>query len=188
MAETKARTSQDSARPAPAAHEVIADTHDSARSAGPPAYEENAVEMLASKILVDWLRNRQQLLVPLTIDFQKLEPAQAQMLIAAAAAAALAEGTQDGSTHERAVSAIGMLGATEEQKGLLGAAIDRPSPLPEWLAKVEDVQSGALVYAVSLLAVDRRKLVNRYYLRYLAARLQLPKDLARSLEQRFRSG
>jgi uncharacterized membrane protein YebE (DUF533 family) len=50
---------------------------------------------------------------------------------------------------------------------------------------VPDVKSGAIVYAASLLAIDRRKRVNRYYLRYLAARLQLPRDLAENIEQRF---
>jgi uncharacterized membrane protein YebE (DUF533 family) len=50
---------------------------------------------------------------------------------------------------------------------------------------VHDVQTGALVYAASLMAVDRRQPVNRYYLRYLAARLQLSEELAGSLEQRY---
>jgi uncharacterized membrane protein YebE (DUF533 family) len=55
------------------------------------------------------------------------------------------------------------------------------------LTAVPDVQAGARVYAASLLSIDRRKPVNRHYLRYLAARLQLPRELAHSLEQRFRA-
>jgi uncharacterized membrane protein YebE (DUF533 family) len=37
------------------------------------------------------------------------------------------------------------------------------------------------------MAIDQRKPVNRHYLRYLAARLQLSEELVGSLEQRFRS-
>jgi uncharacterized membrane protein YebE (DUF533 family) len=37
------------------------------------------------------------------------------------------------------------------------------------------------------MAVDQRKPVNRFYLRYLAARLQLSDELVASLEQRYRS-
>jgi uncharacterized membrane protein YebE (DUF533 family) len=37
------------------------------------------------------------------------------------------------------------------------------------------------------MAVDHRKPVNRYYLKYLGARLQLSDELVDSLEQRFRS-
>ena len=61
-----------------------------------------------------------------------------------------------------------------------------PRHVPVLLAEVRDVQTAALVYAASLMAVDRRQPVNRYYLRYLAARLQLSDELAKSLEQRYR--
>ncbi len=54
------------------------------------------------------------------------------------------------------------------------------------LSNVRDVRVAAMVYAASLLAIDRRKLVNRHFVRYLAARLDLSSQLARSLEQRFR--
>jgi uncharacterized membrane protein YebE (DUF533 family) len=75
--------------------------------------------------------------------------------------------------------------AAEAQHAMLEATIGHAKSLHEVLEGVPDVQAGALVYAASLLAVDRRKRVNRYYLRYLAARLQLPRDLVRSLEKRF---
>jgi uncharacterized membrane protein YebE (DUF533 family) len=168
--------------------ETQSDADEAAREAGPAEHDESMVEVLASKILVDWLRNRRQLLVPLTIDLQKLEAAQVGTLIDAVAAAAQAEGAQDGSERERASAALQLLRPSEEHSGMLAAALERRKPLSAILSAVKDVQAGALVYAVSLLAVDRRKLVNRHYLRYLAARLQLPRDLARNLEQRFRAG
>jgi uncharacterized membrane protein YebE (DUF533 family) len=74
-----------------------------------------------------------------------------------------------------------------DQRALLDAALAQPKPLNELLREVRDVRAAALVYAASLMAVDRRKPVNRYYLRYLAARLQLSEEMVGSLEQRFRS-
>jgi uncharacterized membrane protein YebE (DUF533 family) len=163
------------------------DTEEAARAAGPAEHDESVVEVLAAKILIDWLRNRQQLLVPFTIDFQKLDAGQVDVLIQAMLAAAQADGTVDGKERARVESAVQILNAGEAQRSRLTAMLDQPRPLAQVLSDVQDVQTGALVYAASLLAIDRRKLVNRQYLRYLAARLQLPKDLTRSLEQRFRS-
>jgi uncharacterized membrane protein YebE (DUF533 family) len=107
------------------------------------------------------------------------------MLILAMIVAAQADGTVDGKERERVRAALERVNATAAQLADLDAALDQPKPLAFALADVKDVQTGAIVYAASLLAIDRRKLVNRQYLRYLATRLQLPKDLARSLEQRF---
>ncbi|MES2564385.1 MAG: DUF533 domain-containing protein, partial [Pseudomonadota bacterium] len=75
--------------------------------------------------------------------------------------------------------------ASTAQHSELEQTHSHPRALHEVLAQVADVQAGALVYAASLLAIDRRKLVNRQYLRYLAARLQLPRALTRALEQRY---
>jgi uncharacterized membrane protein YebE (DUF533 family) len=154
--------------------------------AGPREHDESIVHVVAAKIFVDWLRNRQQLLVPLAIDMHKLEPALAETVVHAMVAAAQAGGTRDANERERVQAALEALRASEEQQALLALALDAPKPLAEVLAGVSDVQTGALVYAATLLVVDRRKLVDRQYLRYLAARLQLPRDTARSLEQRFR--
>jgi uncharacterized membrane protein YebE (DUF533 family) len=162
-----------------------AQAEEAARPAGPADHDESIVEILAAKVLIDWLRNRQQLLVPFKIDLQKLEAARVNLLLHALIAAAQADGTADGKDRERVEAALVALSAAEAHRPLLDAAFAQPAPLAQTLAEAKDVQTGALVYAASLLALDRRKLVNRQYLRYLAARLQLPKDLTRSLEQRF---
>jgi uncharacterized membrane protein YebE (DUF533 family) len=176
MSEAQARAVVDEASP---------DKEDAARHGGLREHDESLVEILAAKVLIDWLRNRQQLLVPFTIDLQKLESADVELLLHGMVAAAQADGTVDGKERERVRAVLERLNGSEEQLGKLDAALDSPLPLAHALAKVRDVQTGAVVYAASLLAIDRRKLVNRQYLRYLAARLQLPKDLTRSLEQRF---
>jgi uncharacterized membrane protein YebE (DUF533 family) len=159
---------------------------EAAVEAGPRQHDESIVDVLAAKIFVDWLRNRQQLLVPLAIDMQNLEPALAETVVHAMVAAAQAGGTRDANERERVQAGLRTLRANEEHQALVSAAIDAPKSLAEVLASVSDVRTGALIYAATLLVVDRRKLVDRQYLRYLAARLQLPRDTARSLEQRFR--
>jgi uncharacterized membrane protein YebE (DUF533 family) len=163
------------------------DPAEAAREGGPQEHDETIVEILAAKILIDWLRNRQQLLVPFSIDLQKVDDRAASLLVEAMLAAAQADGTVDGKERERVDSALALVNAGEAQRAMIDRVIEQPRALAAILAQVGDVQSAALFYAASLLAVDRRKLVNREYLRYLAARLQLPKELARSLEQRYRA-
>lgn len=170
------------------AQSEAASTSEAASEAGgPPEYDDSIVDILASKILIDWLRNRQQLLVPLTVDLQKLEPAEVETLMHAMIAAAQADGAFDPGDRERLTAALRLLNAAESQHAMLPGILAHRKPLNEVLSGVPDVQAGAVVYAASLLAIDRRKRVNRYYLRYLAARLKLPRDLARNVEQRFTS-
>ena len=141
--------------------------------------------MVAAKVLVEWLRNRQQLLVPFTLDLRKLDRSLATCVIHAMAAAAGADGAVDDKTHARLAAALDRIHATDEQRALVTKALDEPLSLREVLRDVKDAQVGAIYYAASLLAIDRRKRVNRYYLRYLSARLQLSPDLSRNLERRF---
>jgi uncharacterized membrane protein YebE (DUF533 family) len=176
MSETEALQVVDEASP---------NREDAKRHGGLREHDESLVEIVAAKVLIDWLRNRQQLLVPFTIDLQKLDSVDIELLLHGMVAAAQADGTVDGKERERVRAALERLNASEEQLAKLDGALDSPLPLAHALAEVKDMQTGAIVYAASLLAIDRRKLVNRQFLRYLAARLQLPKDLTRSLEQRF---
>jgi uncharacterized membrane protein YebE (DUF533 family) len=143
------------------------------------------VEIVAAKVLIDWLRNRQQLLVPFTLDLRKLDSVLGNCVIHAMAAAAQADGTLDEQTRARVGSALERVHGTDEQRALLEEALQKPLALREVLHDVKDPQTGAIYYAASLLAIDRRKRVNRYYLRYLAARLQLSPELSRNLERRF---
>ncbi len=151
----------------------------------PPEHDESVVHVLASKLLIDWLRNRQQLLVPLTLDLQKLEPAAADVLMRAMVTAAHADGALDALDRERLEAALIRLNAADDQRARLPTMIEERKPLAEVLERVADGETGAMIYAASLLATDRRKRVNRYYLRYLAERLRLSRDLARGVEQRF---
>ena len=154
---------------------------------GPPDHDESVLHVLGAKVLHDWLRNRRQLLMPFTLDLKKVAAEEIPVLVHAMVAASQADGTADGSERERLDRALAHLQGDGEHRALLAAALEERTPLSAVLAAVHDVQTGARVYAASLLSIDRRKPVNRHYLRYLAARLQLPKELVQSLEQRFRA-
>jgi uncharacterized membrane protein YebE (DUF533 family) len=136
-------------------------------------------------VLIDWLRNRQQLLVPFTLDLQKLEADQAERVLHAMAAAAEADGNSEGKIHPRLDAALQRLHASDQQRSAFATALEHPWPLRQVLRDAKDPETGAIFYAASLLAMDRRKRVNRHYLRYLAARLQLSSEVARDLERRF---
>jgi uncharacterized membrane protein YebE (DUF533 family) len=154
---------------------------------GLPEYHQSIVEVIASKILVDWLRNRQQLLAPYTLDFAKLDAPDIEIVVHAMMAAAAADGTLDGRERSRVETALRRLNRDESQWAKLAPMLDQPRALPDVLLQVRDPQTAALVYAASLAAIDQRERVNRYYLRYLAARLHLPRDLVKTIEQRFRA-
>jgi uncharacterized membrane protein YebE (DUF533 family) len=144
------------------------------------------MEELAAKVLLAWLRNRHQLLFPFALDLRRLDGAQTELLLHAMIAAAQADGTFDARERERIAGAL-RHAVPDEDPARLARALDAPRPLNDVLHEVRDVEDGALVYAASLLAIDQRNPVNRHYLRYLAARLQLPEELVASLELRFRS-
>jgi uncharacterized membrane protein YebE (DUF533 family) len=165
---------------------VTNDTEPHSQPDAPPEYDEGIVKVLAAKLFHDWLKNRQQLLVPFTLDLQKLHAAQADLLVNAMIVAAYAGGDPGEKAGERLNAALERLHASEAQHALLREALRQPKTLRDVLAGVSDIATAALVYAASLLAIDRRRLVNRHYMRYLAARLDLSSQLARSLEQRYR--
>jgi hypothetical protein len=150
-------------------------------------FDPGIVCVLSEKVLLAWLRNRYQLLFPFALDLRRLDERQAELLIHAMIAAAQADGSFDGNERKRIEGTLSLVDPDEDESAFLEAVINQPKPLNEILKDVHDVQTGALVYAASLMAVDQRKPVNRYYLKYLAARLQLSEELTGSLEQRYRS-
>ncbi len=150
-----------------------------------PAFDPGLVGVLAEKVLLDWLRNRHQLLFPFALDLRRLDREQAGLVVSAMIAAVEADGAFDPKERARLE---GIVRLVDPGGGVdLDAAVAAQGPLHATLGRVRDVQTGALVYAASLMAVDQRKPVNRLYLRYLAARLQLSDELVASLEQRYRS-
>ncbi len=155
--------------------------------AGASGLDPGIIGVVADKVLLAWLRNRYQLLFPLAFDLRRLNAEQAELVLHAMIAAAHADGSLDGQERQRIESALTLVNPREDEQAYLSEALRQPKPLNELLTRVRDVQTGALVYAASLLALDQRKPVNGYYLQYLAARLQLSDELAESLHQRFQA-
>jgi Protein of unknown function (DUF533) len=167
--------------PTPVPQETIPGTPE------PVALDPGIVNVLAEKVLLAWLRNRYQLLFPLALELHRLDRAQSELLFYAMVSASHADGCIDGKERERIEGAMDRIDFSDEERSFLATALAHPKPLNEILAEARDVYTSALVYAASLMAVDQRKQVNRYFLKYLAARLQLSEELVESLGQRFGS-
>lgn len=153
----------------------------------PPGLDASIACVLADKVLYAWLRNRYQLLFPFALDLRRLDAGAAALAIDAMLVAAQADGTFDAHERGRIEAALALVAPGRSPGVLLDAGLAEPKPLSVVLRGVRDVQGAALVYAASLMAIDPGKLVNRRYLGYLAARLQLSEELVDSLERRFRA-
>jgi uncharacterized membrane protein YebE (DUF533 family) len=151
---------------------------------GEPEFDPGIVGVLAQKVLNAWLRNRHQLLFPFTVDLRRLDVRETELVIHAMIAAALADGSMDGKERTRMEAALDLTGGSGAS--ILDDVLQHPRSLNEIVAEAQDAKTAALIYAATLLVVDRSRPVNRYYLKYLAARLQLPDELVGSLRQRYR--
>lgn len=144
-------------------------------------------EALGTKLLEGWLSNRQQTLVPHTLNFRALAPDEAMLLIEVMAAAAQADGEVDAREARQLPLALERVGAGEAEARRLEAALTKPQHLGEVVARVEAAGLGTHAYAAALLAVNRRNRVNRAFLDYVAGRLGLAAEVVGSLERRYRT-
>ncbi len=144
-------------------------------------------EAVATKLLGGWLSNRNQTLVPHTLNFAALQPDQASLLVAVMAAAAQADGEVSATEARQIPLALERLGAGGGMARQLEAALDVPQPLGALLAQVQAAGLTTHAYAAALLAVERRSRSDRAFLNYLSARLGLSPDVAGSLERRYRT-
>jgi uncharacterized membrane protein YebE (DUF533 family) len=167
--------------------EALPASADAAAPATPPGLDASIACVLADKVLYAWLRNRYQLLFPFALDLRRLDADAGALAIDAMLVAAQADGTFDARERERIEAALALVAPGRPAGVLLDEGLASPKPLSVVLQGVRDVQGAALVYAASLMAIDPGRLVNRRYLGYLAARLQLSEELVDSLERRFRA-
>lgn len=162
-----------------------------ARPAAPPEPAQQAgleaapLDVLASKLAYSHLRNRQQLLGPPPTTLGHLDQNQAELLIRAAVAAAMADGHLDENEERRLRSALSTLASQAGEAGFVTAAIRKPLPLEVLLRDVRDPHLASLVYAASLLAIDKHGDINRAYLHYLATRLRLPQPVLDRLHAQY---
>ena len=153
----------------------------------PTEGERALVDKVATKVLGGWLANRQQTLMPYTLNFRALPPEQAGLLVEVMAAAALADGRAEVARMRHLPMALRRAGAGEGEEWELGRALAEPRPLPPLLAEVQEEGLASHAYAAALMAADRRSRASRAFLDYLAARLALSPEVAGSLERRDRS-
>jgi uncharacterized membrane protein YebE (DUF533 family) len=132
---------------------------------------------LAQKLLHSWAQNRQQVLVPLTLNLARMPPAQKELMAATMAAALAARGTEEG-IAERLATAWRRAGGE--------VALPAPPDLFALVARLEAEGLGAHAYAAAALLLDRRIAVERAFLDWLAARFRLPANLTAGLARRYR--
>ena len=132
---------------------------------------------LAQKLLHGWMQNRYQTRYPLVLNLRNNTPEEAALLLEAVQAAlATADPTPAARTHAEA--ALATLGAT------LPPTSPNTSALPTLIDRLHQARLAAQAYA-ACAATLRRTPTTRRYLDFLAARLVLPDDTARSLNRRF---
>lgn len=158
-----------------------------AESASPIPRPAGIDEAIATKLLEGWLANRRQTQVPHTLNMAALEPAQARMIAEVMAAAANADGRLERSERRQVDHALTLGGAGTGERAAFQAAVATPPDLNDLLQRVAEAGLGAHAYAGALLAINRASRVNQLFLRYLAARLALPQDVAASLRRRYRA-
>ena len=143
------------------------------------------LDVLASKLAYSHLRNRQQLLGPPPTTLGHLDQNQAELLIRAAVAAAMSDGHLDDNAERMLRSALSTLESQAGEAGFISAAIKRPLPLEVLLRDVRDPHLASLVYAASVLAIDKHSDIGRAYLHYLATRLRLPPAVLDRLHSQY---
>ena len=143
------------------------------------------LDVLAVKLAYSHLRNRQQLLGPPPTTLGHLDQNQAELLIRAAVTAAMADGHLDDNEERLLRSSLSTLESQAGEPGFISAAIRKPLPLEVLLRDVRDPHLASLVYAASLLAIDKHGDINRAYLHYLATRLRLPAAVLERLHSQY---
>lgn len=149
--------------------------------------EEDLQVAVATKMLGGWLANRQQTLVPHTLNFRVLDRAQADLLLAVMATATQADGEIDSREARQLPLALRRVGAGEDEARRLDAVLAEPQHLGVLLTRVQEAGLTTHAYAAALLTINRGARVNRAFLDYLGARLGLAPDVAGSLERRYRA-
>ncbi|RYB06308.1 DUF533 domain-containing protein [Lichenibacterium ramalinae] len=146
---------------------------------------EAPLDVLAVKLAFSHLRNRQQLMGPPPTTLGHLDQNQAELLIRAAITAAMADGHLDENEERMLRASLSSLELQVGEPGFITAAIRRPLPLDVLLRDVRDPHLASLVYAASLMAIDKHGEINRAYLHYLALRLRLPPPALERLHSQY---
>jgi len=121
------------------------------------------------------------------INFDKLEPEQAndrsQILLRAMVAAAKADGHVNSKEEAAIKEQIVKLELGDEVEGILQAEIARPLDVKEIAAMAKSQAMASEIYLVSAVVTDRENSMERDYLAALATEMGLPEDLVVQLQK-----
>ncbi|WP_299877516.1 tellurite resistance TerB family protein [uncultured Cocleimonas sp.] len=121
------------------------------------------------------------------INFDKLEPEQAndrsQTLLRAMVAAAKADGHVNSKEETAIKEQIVKLELGDEVEGILQAEIARPLDVKEIAAMAKSQAMASEIYLVSAVVTDRENSMERDYLDSLAKEMGLPDDLVAQLQK-----
>lgn len=104
------------------------------------------------------------------------------LLVRAMISAAAADGHMDADEHARIIAETQRLDLSPDEKATLFDELRQPLRMDEIVARVGDPETAIEVYVAAAIAVDQDRLEGREYLRELAAALELPAELVRSLD------
>ena len=141
----------------------------------PIARPETIIEAaLGQKVLLGWMQNRFQTRYPLTLNLAHQSPEHAALLVRTVRGALTCLGA-DGADVQRAATWLATVG------GVLPT--EETADLP--VGALQQAQLGAQAYAACAGALGQRTVVGRRFLSFLATRLGIPDEAARSLNRRF---
>ena len=129
---------------------------------------------LAQKLLHGWMQNRYQTRYPLTLKLANQTPEEAALLMAAARQALAAVGASE-EDERRAAAWLATIGGQLPCSGSGGMPF----------AGLQQAKLTPQAYAVCAGTLGRRTAATRRFLHFLAARLSIPDEVARSLNRRF---
>ena len=146
----------------------------------PPPRPDSVIQAaLAQKVLHGWMQNRHQTRYPLVLNFRNTTEGETALLLAMVRGA-LAAVDPGPAAFQRAQDWVATVGGDLQ-----------PSPGTDLAATPIDRLHAARLapqaYAACAGSLGRRSTTARRYLDFLAARLALPDDVARSLNRRFAS-
>lgn len=144
--------------------------------------EEELAECLSVKVLHGWMQNRQQTLLPLTVNFKTQGELASRSLAEWMAVACLA--VQGDSLRAR--SWLGTAGASPQILAVFDAATVHTPPIHAALSAVAHHGVPAHAYIAALIAGNSRDPVVTPFLDYVAASLTLPTTVVRSAVRRYR--
>lgn len=144
------------------------------------------VAAVAEKILQGWLQNRYQTRYPLVLKLDNMTVADATLIVALAGDC-LRMGAGPGDRDTARDAAQAWLGSIGAPPAALAALAEPPHDPNALIAQLRAANLSAESYAVAAHVLGRRSLVNRRFLDYLSARLEVPDEIARSINRRHAS-